>query len=254
MVQARAPREAWQNVPRGEGAIKPRATASPSFAALSSSGPPDLQWQIWCNLLCRVAVMGTAVLAPRSLQEQQKRSMRLLKKLLVVCGLLLVLGLGAAWAMSRSLPDLPPLKDGDLIFQTSTSNQSLAILAATASAYSHMGIVRLTESGPVVIEAAGRVRETPLAAWIARGVLRRVAVYRDPALTPEDAERVLARARTLYGRPYDIFFSFDNDAIYCSELPYLAFQAVGLSLGSGLINHNQKITVAAMHMLEKKVC
>ena len=154
-----------------------------------------------------------------------------MKKFLAVCCLIFVLGLGAGWAMTRSLPDLPPLNDGDLIFHTSTSNQSLAILVSTASAYTHMGIIRLTASGPVVIEAAGQVRETPLSQWVARGVLRRVAIYRDPDLTPAEIGAVLAGAKALYSRPYDIHFSFDNDAIYCSELPYLAFRKAGLSLG-----------------------
>lgn len=94
-----------------------------------------------------------------------------------------------------------------------------------------MGIIRTDGDKTVVIEAGDKVRETPLSAWIHRGRLQRTAVYRLPNLTPRQKDEILASAKSLYGKPYDIFFSFNNDAIYCSELPYLAFRAAGISLG-----------------------
>jgi hypothetical protein len=147
-------------------------------------------------------------------------------RICIICSLL-----GAASPLQADAP-LPPLQNGDLVFQTSTSSQSAAILAATGSPFTHMGIIRLAANGVFVIEAAGTVTETPLADWIARGVQDRVAIYRDPALPPADAERVVTEALQYVGRPYDIFFSFGNDAIYCSELPYLAYRQVGISLGA----------------------
>ncbi|MDR2186965.1 MAG: hypothetical protein LBE62_02805 [Azonexus sp.] len=144
-------------------------------------------------------------------------------------GVAAILLLGALSALAGE--DYPPLKDADLIFQTSASNQSSAIFAATASAFTHMGIIKNDGGKISVIEAGGTVRETPLKAWVKRGVGSRVAIYRDPGLTPDEASRVLAAARTLYGRPYDIFFSFNNKAIYCSELPWLAYQAIGVPIG-----------------------
>ena len=127
--------------------------------------------------------------------------------------------------------DYPPLQDGDLIFQTSTSSQSNAIIFATGSAFSHMGVIKNANGAITVIEAAAKVKETPLRAWVNRGLLRRVAIYRDQRLTPETARQLLSYSRTLYGKPYGLFFSFNNDAIYCSELPYLAYKAVGLDIG-----------------------
>lgn len=35
-------------------------------------------------------------------------------------------------------------------------------------------------------------------------------------------------------RPYDIFFRLDPDSLYCSELPFHAFDSIGISLGQGL--------------------
>jgi len=94
-----------------------------------------------------------------------------------------------------------------------------------------MGIVKNDGKTIKVIEAAATVRETALQEWINRGLLKRIAIYRDPDLTQEQAKQILSAARDLYGKPYDIFFSFDNDAIYCSELPYLAYKAAGISIG-----------------------
>src|SRR4051794_28028140 len=94
-----------------------------------------------------------------------------------------------------------------------------------------MGIIKHSGGEIVVIEASDHVKETPLQVWINRGVFKRIAIYRDSDLTQDQIGKALAFAKTLYGKPYDIFFSFNNDAIYCSELPYLAFQAAGVSIG-----------------------
>ncbi|NKJ06913.1 YiiX/YebB-like N1pC/P60 family cysteine hydrolase [Rhizobium sp. SG741] len=152
-----------------------------------------------------------------------------MKKLMAVAILFACLIIGTLYATAGG--DYPPLQDGDLIFQTSTSSQSSAIIFATGSAFSHMGIIKNDNGAITVIEAAAQVKETPLKTWINRGLLRRVAIYRDPRLTPEKARQLLSYSRTLYGKPYDLFFSFNNDAIYCSELPYLAYKAAGIDIG-----------------------
>lgn len=122
-------------------------------------------------------------------------------------------------------------QSGDLVFQDSAGPQSTAIRTATKSHYTHMGIVRLTPSGPVVVEAARTVGETPLAKFLARGQQGQYAVYRLNTATPDRIETALAEASRYTGRPYDIFFRLKPDAIYCSELPYYAFKAAGITLG-----------------------
>ncbi len=126
---------------------------------------------------------------------------------------------------------LPPLKDGDLIFQTSLHPQSGGILVGTRSLYSHMGIIKKDSIGYVVIEAADKVRETPLGTWISRGALKRISIYRDIALSEDETAHMFAAAKELYGRPYDIFFSFSPDTMYCSEVVYLAYKGAGIPLG-----------------------
>jgi hypothetical protein len=134
---------------------------------------------------------------------------------------------------SVSASELPPLKNGDIIFQTSGSSQSLAILAASRSPLTHMGIIEVNSAGQAsVIEAVGPVKSTPLDQWIARGTGGRILITRLNNLTPEDAAKVLSAAHAYDGRPYDIFFHASLDAIYCSELVHLAFMdAMNISLG-----------------------
>ena len=149
---------------------------------------------------------------------------------LIGLSILLVLAAGSFYATTGEVK-FPPLKDGDLIFQTSTSSQSSAIFVATGNSYTHMGIIKSSPTGLVVVEATGVVKETPLRDWVNRGLLNRVALYRDEKLTTEQSQVILSSAEKYYGRAYDIFFSFNNQAIYCSELPYLAFGKAGIPIG-----------------------
>lgn len=125
----------------------------------------------------------------------------------------------------------PTPHDGDLIFQTSQSRQSAAILAATGSNFTHMGIVHLRDGEPYVIEAYRTVEETPLAEWIARGEGSRFSLYRVEHLSPAQATAAIDAALSYIGQPYDPFFRDGDDAIYCSELVRLAFAAAGIELG-----------------------
>jgi len=151
-------------------------------------------------------------------------------KRIVLVFILIVAGLtGGIYA---SLPtDVPPLQDGDLVFQTLLDSRSRTVIVATGSLYAHMGIIKKSGPQTVVIEAIGPVKETDYDQWVKRGLLRRVAIFRDRNLTPKQSEDILTAAKNFYGRPYDIFFSFNNEAIYCSELAYLTYKNAGLSIG-----------------------
>lgn len=128
---------------------------------------------------------------------------------------------------------MPPLQRGDVIFQTSLSEQSLAISLATQSPFTHVGIVDLDPKGElVVLEAVQTTRATPLADWIARGDKGDVAVYRLEALTDAEALAVTDAARTHFGKPYDPHFHASEDRLYCSELVQIAFRdGAGIALG-----------------------
>jgi hypothetical protein len=153
---------------------------------------------------------------------------RFLKYLLILMGLA-----GILYDARSALIPLNPamLRDGDLIFQTSTSSQSMAIMLATRSAASHMGIVKKTGKNVVIIEAVGPVQETSLQKWLQHGVFTRVTVARHQKLSPALSAKVLSQTRKYYGQPYDPIFLFNNARLYCSELPYLAYRAAGLPIG-----------------------
>jgi hypothetical protein len=144
----------------------------------------------------------------------------------------LLLAVYASALSLKDLSDVPPLKNGDIIFQTNLDPQAHAVTAATLSLYTHTGIVKKMESGYAVIEAADIVRDTPLEKWVKRGAFKRFAVYRHKYLTDAQAAQVVENAEKYAGRPYDIYFYFDESQIYCSELPYLAYEAAGMPVGT----------------------
>jgi hypothetical protein len=141
-----------------------------------------------------------------------------------------IMALLSTTAGSRSLP---AVRDGDVIFQTSRSSQSVAIQRATHSPYSHMGIIFVRAGKPYVLEASSTVRYTPLGEWIARGkdsmyVLKRL---RTP-LTGSQVERLRQAAKPFEGRVYDLTFEWSDTKIYCSELVWKIYdRALGVQLG-----------------------
>ena len=146
----------------------------------------------------------------------------------------------AAWLLALTLAcapwpaasAAPALQTGDLVFQTSRSRQSAAIQAATHSPLSHVGLVEVTAEGTFVVEAVQPVRRTPWERWRARGEGGRVLVLRASGLAPAQREAAVREARRHLGKPYDLRFGWDDEALYCSELVHKAYaRGAGLSLG-----------------------
>jgi uncharacterized protein YycO len=127
-----------------------------------------------------------------------------------------------------------PLRDGDIIFHTSRSAQSTAIQRATHSPWSHMGVVFIRDGKPYVFEAIATVRYAPLARWIDRGDLGKYVVKRLTAGLTADQAAKLRRAASRYdGKPYDLYFEWSDDRIYCSELVWKMYRdALGLEVGA----------------------
>lgn len=152
----------------------------------------------------------------------------------VFAGLAMLLGLLLVIGGCRA--DGPAWRDGDIVFHTSRSTQSLAVQRATGSPYSHMGVVFMRGKRAYVFEAAGQVQYTPLASWLARGIGGHFVVKRlrdgEARLDPSAIERLRRAARAFEGRPYDLAFAWSDDRIYCSELVWKIYQrALGIELG-----------------------
>jgi hypothetical protein len=128
----------------------------------------------------------------------------------------------------------PAVESGDLVFETSSSAQSSAIQWATASRWSHVGIVDVSDRGEVtVIEALRVVTRTPWRAWQRRARRGGEILVLRPRAVPRDARAAAAAiARTYLGRPYDPRFGWDDERVYCSELVVKAYErGAGVSLG-----------------------
>ncbi len=143
------------------------------------------------------------------------------------------LALALLFAPPAGAEDLPDLQRGDVIFQNSRSAQSLAILLATDSPFTHVGIVDFAADGtPLVLEAVRTTRETPLADWVDQGEGGAVAVYRMTGLTEAQGLAVTDAARSHFGKGYDPYFYQGENALYCSELVHIAFRdGMGAELG-----------------------
>lgn len=125
---------------------------------------------------------------------------------------------------------------GDLIFQETTGPEAEMLKSATSRRYTHVGILRASGGGPIVVEATQNedVYETDLGAFLERGVDGNYAIYRIKGLKPpEDWYHPLVLAATdFFNLPYDVHYRADTTAIYGSELIFLSAQAIGIDLGS----------------------
>lgn len=152
-----------------------------------------------------------------------------MKKIVITCFVLLGL-LGC-----RPSAEYQP-QNGDIIFHTSESSQSLAIQKTTKSKYTHMGVIYLKNGTPFVFEAVGPVKFTPLRDWVARGkdkhyVVKRLADAKE-VITQEAVNRMLAVGESFRGKPYDSYFEWSNDKIYCSELVWKIYKrALNIEIG-----------------------
>ena len=125
-------------------------------------------------------------------------------------------------------------QDGDIIFQSSQSNQSKAVEQATNSPYSHMGIIFTKNGKPYVFEAASKVVYTPLDKWINRGKNKKYVIKRlkDRTLSAKEIINLKQVAHTFENKPYDIWFGWDDNYIYCSELVWKIYnKALKLKIG-----------------------
>ncbi len=137
----------------------------------------------------------------------------------------------ALFALASCAPHAAPkVMDGDIIFHTSKSSQSLAIQRATGSRYSHMGVIFMRAGKPFVYEAVSPVKYTPLDQWIARGAGGHYVVKRlknaATLLTPTALERLHKAAGKFVGRPYDLAFGWSDDRLYCSEIVWKLYERV----------------------------
>lgn len=116
--------------------------------------------------------------------------------------------------LSAQETPITDVREGDVIFQTSQSNQSPLIQIGTRSHITHCGIVVMKDGKPYVLETLKTLVLTPLDKFIARGKDGKYWLKRS------DKEDIKIKYAHYLGKKYDLAFSFDYDIYYCSELVY----------------------------------
>ncbi|WPO77574.1 YiiX family permuted papain-like enzyme [Flavobacterium sp. KACC 22761] len=126
------------------------------------------------------------------------------------------------------------IQDGDIIFQTSESQQCEAVRIATNSKFSHCGIIYKINGDLFVFEAVQPVKLTPLQNWITHGkdnkyVLKRLKTTE--ILTPATMQKMKDYSQQFNGKEYDAYFEWTDNRIYCSELVWKIYKnAAGIEL------------------------
>jgi Permuted papain-like amidase enzyme, YaeF/YiiX, C92 family len=163
---------------------------------------------------------------------------------------------GPATTRARATGQLPPLptnaatdgwrtwgrsvlRDGDIVFRLGDARAlrgslplSRFIAQATASPFSHTGIVAVEDHSPVVYDCSSEgVQRQPFEVWM----LDCIGPFGVKRLKPEHRGRipgVIAYCRTKFEQqvPFDYGFHPDDAALYCVELTEKAFRGQGLAL------------------------
>jgi len=130
-----------------------------------------------------------------------------------------------AISLLTTAPAAAELRPGDVVFQTSRSEQGRVIREVTGSPWSHVGIVLERGDELWVLEAVSPVRWTRLEVWRRHGAGHRVLARRlDRELSARELAALTREGERLLGRPYDTRFEWGDERLYCSELVFLVFQ------------------------------
>lgn len=146
-----------------------------------------------------------------------------MKKTLYILGIvLIVIALPFMQIVKETLTaetgPVSEVREGDVIFQTSQSQQSPLIQIGTRSKITHCGIIVMRGGKPYVLETLKTLVLTPLDKFIARGEDGKYWIKRS------SKENIKIKYAKYLGKPYDLSFKFDNGRFYCSELVYDIYQ------------------------------
>lgn len=128
------------------------------------------------------------------------------------------------------------LKDGDIIFQETNSEQAKAIKYATRSKYTHVGIIFTVNNSLMVLEAVQPVKLTSLNTFIKRSVhghyvIKRLKNYNE-IITAEKIDKMKKIGFSYLGKNYDIYFEWNDKRIYCTELVWKIYKnALNIEVG-----------------------
>ncbi len=119
---------------------------------------------------------------------------------------------------------LPPVIEGDLIFQNALDEQSIAFGKATKSKYNNVGIIyiRPKDRTYMVLDTRDSIHGIPLSEWMVKGDAHHIALLRlknsNIILNEKKTPQLRMTAKTLKSKKYDPYFSWSDDAFYSSEM------------------------------------
>jgi hypothetical protein len=153
--------------------------------------------------------------------------------------------------------DLTKLREGDIIFHESISEQATAIKHATKSRYTHVGIIFKYKEMFKVLEAIEPVKITDLNSFIKRGINGHYVIKRlkndQKVLTPEIVFKMKQYGNSFLGKHYDLYFEWSEDRIYCTELVWKIYEKyTGIKIGELKTLKDFDISAPTVQALMKK--
>ena len=101
-------------------------------------------------------------------------------------------------------------QEGDIILQTSESEQCEAVRIATDSKFSHCGIIFYKDNKLYVLEAVQPVKMTPIKSWIQHGKEGKYLVRRlkDNSVIKQECvkNKMMAYGQKQLNKDYDLYF------------------------------------------------
>lgn len=124
------------------------------------------------------------------------------------------------------------LREGDLVFQSGRGGQGRAVMAATDSRWTHVGMMVEVDGVLMVLEAVEPVKYTKLSEFVRRSPKTFTAMR--PQLPEGEAPISLDKAfqwgNAQVGKHYDMKFQWSDDTMYCSELIWKIYMQAGVKL------------------------
>lgn len=150
--------------------------------------------------------------------------------ILIVLGLFFILAKVNSCQVEKAFNKLEnkSFQNGDIIFQTSESEQCEAVRIATNSKFSHCGIIFIENGKTYVYEAVQPVKVTLFQDWITHGKKSQYVVKRlknsRKQLTIEQIKAMKEYGKSMVNKNYDIYFGWSDSEIYCSELVWKIYK------------------------------
>ncbi|HLP13718.1 MAG TPA: YiiX/YebB-like N1pC/P60 family cysteine hydrolase [Flavobacteriales bacterium] len=125
-------------------------------------------------------------------------------------------------------------KNGDILFITCKSDLSSPISQATNSEYTHCGVFVRKKEGAYILEAFAGVELTPFSEFMQNRVGDLLLVMRlkerEKLMGKAKEPKFLKKGMKWLGKEYDGSFMWSDESLYCSELVFKMYEAIGVEL------------------------